>query len=126
MDARLAAQVEGVLHLVERRRNTGLFHPLVDEHQKFVLLARQHGGPVSRIGTKTERTCIRSSYVLQHRGKYRVSSASRDQLQLSGITSTISPGGTPGESSGTTMSASASASDVEWLESVSKIGVTCR
>ena len=44
MDARLAAQIERVLHLVEGGRNPALLHAFVDEHQKFMLLAREHGG----------------------------------------------------------------------------------
>jgi hypothetical protein len=44
VDAGLGAKVEGILHLVERGRDARFLHPLVDEHQQFVLLARQHGG----------------------------------------------------------------------------------
>ncbi len=42
MNARFRFEVERVLHLVERGRNARFAHPLVDEHQKFVLLAGQH------------------------------------------------------------------------------------
>jgi hypothetical protein len=44
VDARLAAQIERVLHFVEGGRNPALLHAFVDEHQKFVLLAREHRG----------------------------------------------------------------------------------
>ena len=42
VDARLGAQVEGVLHFVEGGRHAGLGQPLVDETQKLELLAGQH------------------------------------------------------------------------------------
>ena len=42
VDARLRAQVERVLHLVEGGRNAGLLQPLADETQEFVLFAREH------------------------------------------------------------------------------------
>jgi hypothetical protein len=44
MDARLRAQVQRLLHLVERRRHARLLEPFVDEHEKLVLLAGQHRG----------------------------------------------------------------------------------
>jgi hypothetical protein len=40
---RLGLEVERFLHLLERRRDAALAEPAVDEHQQFVLLARQHG-----------------------------------------------------------------------------------
>ena len=42
VNAGLRAQVERVLHLVEGGRHAGLFQPLIDETQKFVLFAREH------------------------------------------------------------------------------------
>src|SRR5262249_4207355 len=45
VDARLRAQVERVLHLVEGGRHPALLEPLVDEPQEFELLARQHRCP---------------------------------------------------------------------------------
>ena len=45
VDAGLGRQVQGLLHLIEGRRNSALLDPLMDEHQQFVLLAGQHGKP---------------------------------------------------------------------------------
>src|SRR4051812_47962951 len=45
VDTRFRAQIERVLHLVERRRHSGLLHPLVDEAEQFELLSRQHYRP---------------------------------------------------------------------------------
>src|SRR6266481_7592504 len=42
VDARLRAEVERILHLVEGGRYAGLFQPFIDETQKFVLFAREH------------------------------------------------------------------------------------
>jgi len=42
VDAGFGLQVEGILHLVERRRNAAFAHPFVDEHQQFVLFAGEH------------------------------------------------------------------------------------
>ena len=42
VNPRLGAQVQGVLHLVEGRRNPGLRQALVDEAQELELLAGQH------------------------------------------------------------------------------------
>jgi hypothetical protein len=42
MDAGLGAEVEGILHLVEGGRNARLLEALIDEHQEFVLLSREH------------------------------------------------------------------------------------
>ena len=42
VDAGLGGQVQGFLHLVEGRGDAGLLEPLVDEHQQFVLFAREH------------------------------------------------------------------------------------
>jgi hypothetical protein len=42
MDARFRAQVQRVLHLVERRRDAGRRQPLIDEHQQFMLFSGQH------------------------------------------------------------------------------------
>ncbi len=39
----LRPQVERVLHLVEGRRNPGFLQTLMNEHQEFVLLPREHG-----------------------------------------------------------------------------------
>ena len=45
VDAGLGLEVQRVLHLVEGGRNAAFAHPLMDEHQKFVLLAGQHRFP---------------------------------------------------------------------------------
>ncbi len=45
VDARLGRQVQSFLHLVERGRDPGLLDPLMDEHEKFVLLTCEHFGP---------------------------------------------------------------------------------
>jgi ComEC/Rec2-related protein len=42
VDAGFRPQIERVLHLVERGRNSGFFQPLVDEAQKLELLASEH------------------------------------------------------------------------------------
>src|SRR6185436_1835751 len=42
VDARLGPQVEGVLHLVKRRRNARFLQPLVNEAEQLELLAGQH------------------------------------------------------------------------------------
>lgn len=49
VDARLRAQVQRILHLVEGGRYTGLFQPFIDETQKFVLFAREHLEQVPRL-----------------------------------------------------------------------------
>jgi hypothetical protein len=43
VDAGLGRQIERLLHLVERRRDAGFLDPLMDEHEKFVLLTGEHG-----------------------------------------------------------------------------------
>ena len=53
VDARLGAQIERVLHLVEGRWNSGLLESLMDKTQELSLLACQHrrflsGRPSSR------------------------------------------------------------------------------
>ncbi len=45
VNARFGAQIQRVLHFVERGGHAGFPHPLVDEHQKLVLLLGQHGIP---------------------------------------------------------------------------------
>ena len=42
VNARFAAQIERVLHFIEGGRDAALLHPLVDEHEEFMLLAREH------------------------------------------------------------------------------------
>src|ERR1700753_712178 len=42
MNSGLRAQIERILHLVERGRYAGLLQPLIDETQKFILFAREH------------------------------------------------------------------------------------
>ncbi len=42
VDAGLGAQVQRILHFVERGRNTSFLQPLVDEAQKLVLFTCQH------------------------------------------------------------------------------------
>jgi hypothetical protein len=54
VDARLRLEIERVLHLVEGRGHAGVLHPLVDEVEKFMLFARQHGADPSR-GLRGER-----------------------------------------------------------------------
>jgi hypothetical protein len=51
VDARFGGQIQRILHLIERWRDAGFLHPFVDEHQQFVLLARQHWPLGNRIGT---------------------------------------------------------------------------
>ena len=45
VNSRFRFEIKRVLHLIEGGRNTGLADPLVDEHQKLVLLIRQHRTP---------------------------------------------------------------------------------
>ena len=42
VDAGFGAQVQRLLHFLERRRNAGFLQPLVNEHEQFVLFAREH------------------------------------------------------------------------------------
>jgi hypothetical protein len=42
VDAGLRAQIERILHLVERRRYAGFLQTLIDEAKKFILFARKH------------------------------------------------------------------------------------
>ena len=44
MNARLGPKVQRVLHFIKRWRNTGFLQSFVNEHEQFVLLARQHIG----------------------------------------------------------------------------------
>ncbi len=55
VDARLALQVERLLHLLERRRDAGFFQLALDEAQELVLLGRQHEEALLRV-PPTERT----------------------------------------------------------------------
>ena len=48
VNAGLGPQVQRVLHFIEGRRHASLAHPIVDEEQKIVLLARQHPGDSSK------------------------------------------------------------------------------
>ena len=48
VDARLRAQVERILHLVEGGRHAGFFQPFIDETQKFILFAHEHLEQVPR------------------------------------------------------------------------------
>jgi hypothetical protein len=56
MDPGFRPQIKSFLHFLEGGRNAGLFQPFVDEHQQFILLARQHASPFRpknrRLGTK--------------------------------------------------------------------------
>ena len=45
VNAGLGGEVERLLHLVERRRDSALLQAFMDEHQEFMLFARQHRGP---------------------------------------------------------------------------------
>ena len=57
VDAGLGSEVERVLHFVEGGRDAGFLQPLMDEQEKFVLLARQHRtSPRNQIKTKPEQT----------------------------------------------------------------------
>ena len=42
VDARLRAQIERILHFVERRGNAGFLEALMNKAQQFSLLAGQH------------------------------------------------------------------------------------
>ena len=42
VDAGLGFEVQRLLHLVEGGRDAAFAHPLMDEHQEFILLAGQH------------------------------------------------------------------------------------
>ena len=42
VDAGFRRKVQRILHFVEGRRDAGLLQPLVNEEEKFMLLARQH------------------------------------------------------------------------------------
>ena len=53
MKAGVGPQIERIFHFIERWRYTALLHPLVNEHQQFVLLASEHGA-LGGFGTKTE------------------------------------------------------------------------
>src|SRR5690606_2935331 len=73
VDAGFRPQVERILHLVKGRRYTRLLHPLVDEHEQFVLLARQHNVPSTADSEQRLNTYRCSSYVLQQARKFSVS-----------------------------------------------------
>jgi hypothetical protein len=47
VDAGFGAQIERILHLIERRRNAILLHALMDEHEQIALLFGQHIVPRS-------------------------------------------------------------------------------
>src|SRR5258706_1922205 len=68
MDARLRAQVQHVLHLIERWRHARLADALMDEHQELILLLGQHGIPHLRSkktrANKAATTANRSTLVL--------------------------------------------------------------
>jgi hypothetical protein len=42
MDARLGTEVEGIFHFIEGGRHSRLLQALMNKHQKFMLLPRQH------------------------------------------------------------------------------------
>ena len=58
VDAGFRGQVQRLLHLVERGGDARLLNTFVDEHQQFVLFAREHRQalmrPLHRIGTGRE------------------------------------------------------------------------
>src|SRR5262245_62094415 len=56
MDARLRPQVQRVLHLIEGGWHASLAHPLMNEHQKLVLLLGQHGTHSPSSANTTLRT----------------------------------------------------------------------
>ena len=59
VDAGLGREIKRVLHLVERGRHAGLLNSFVDEHEQFVLLAREHDRQLAdpiRLGRNTSRT----------------------------------------------------------------------
>ena len=43
VDARLRRKIQRLLHFIKGGGNPGLLDPLMDEHEKFVLLAGEHG-----------------------------------------------------------------------------------
>ena len=53
VDAGVGGEVERHLHFVEGGGDAGLLDPLMDEHEKFVLLAGKHGA--KPLGTKRKR-----------------------------------------------------------------------
>jgi hypothetical protein len=65
VDAGLGGQVQGFLHLVEGRRDPGFLDPLMDEHEQFVLFAREHrqalGTNQKRLGMFSRCSCRMSS-----------------------------------------------------------------
>jgi hypothetical protein len=60
VDAGLGGQVQRVLHLVEGGGDARLLQPLVDEHEQFVLLAREHG-PSSTLNAEQTANVLRCS-----------------------------------------------------------------
>ena len=51
MHARLALEVERLLHLFEGGRNPGFLQPGLDEADQFVLLRGQHGARLLKFGS---------------------------------------------------------------------------
>src|SRR5437868_4292663 len=45
VNARFGTQIERVFHFIERGGDAGFAHPLVNEHEKLILLLRQHVTP---------------------------------------------------------------------------------
>src|SRR5205807_9789890 len=50
VDARLRLEVQGVLHLVERRADARGVEALVYEEQQLMLFAGQHAAPAAKVG----------------------------------------------------------------------------
>ena len=84
------------------------------------------GGPLRRIGTKAERSIDVPVLFCNSAVNIRFRRAVSAQQVSSGMISTISPAGVPGSFSGWMISASAAASEEEWVLSVSAIGITSR
>jgi len=70
VNAGLRAKVQCILHLVEAWRNAAFLDPLMDEHQQFMLLSRQHWPWPLRLlrgrrpSEQNKNTCGCSSLVL--------------------------------------------------------------
>ena len=72
VDAGLGFQVQRFLHFVKGGRNAAFAHPFMDEHQQFILFARQHRVSLCRacrlpFGREQSRY-IRESFYFSSRG----------------------------------------------------------
>ena len=112
VDARFGAQIERVLHLVKGRRNARFAHTLMDEHEQFVLFARQHRFSLPLLGmacesgaeqTRNMENCSTLVPIAGQRSRCGV------QTSSSGSTSTRSPMVTAGACGARTIRQSAAA-----------------